>query len=109
MNLNFSTSTAPLAAQENDESPPKMLRIRYASEDRENSGTEKSLFYSDQLKGLLDGIINDEHIGEKERHEKLMRFKQCYPHIFELRFPNDSYVPPQFSMFDRFKSFIAGS
>ncbi|KAI6224185.1 hypothetical protein M3Y95_00856200 [Aphelenchoides besseyi] len=111
--LNESRNRAPLAFQddeEEDESPPKQLRIRYArSEEREHSTKENQMFWTNQLHNLLDGIIEDTHLNEKERHDKLMKFKHHYPHIFEKRFPNDSYNPPQLSLLDRFKNFIGPS
>ncbi|KAI6171856.1 hypothetical protein M3Y98_00908700 [Aphelenchoides besseyi] len=111
--LNESRNRAPLAFQddeEEDESPPKQLRIRYArSEEREHSTKENQMFWTNQLHNLLDGIIEDTHLNEKERHDKLMKFKHHYPHIFEKRYPNDSYIPPQLSLLDRFKNFIGPS
>ncbi|KAI6184789.1 DEP domain-containing 1A isoform X2 [Aphelenchoides bicaudatus] len=106
--MNISSTGAPLAGYDEDETPPKTLKIRYASADEncENDGANKSLFYGSQLTQLLEGIIKNQKLSDKERHDKIMHFKGCYPDIFELRFPNDSYVSPQFSMFDRLKSFI---
>jgi hypothetical protein len=69
------SSSAPLAAHDDDdETPPKTLRVRYASGDEncENNDANKSLFYSGQLTQLLDGIITNQRINERERHEKLM-------------------------------------
>lgn len=74
--MNASSSNAPLAAHDDEEeTPPKMLKVRYASGDEncENDGPTRSLFYQSQLKELLNGIINNQNINEKERHEKLMQ------------------------------------
>ncbi|KAI6220008.1 DEP domain-containing protein 1B, protein [Aphelenchoides fujianensis] len=107
--INDSTNRAPLAFQDDDEaeSPPKLLKLRYAqSDERENNGRTNAVLWAHELTNLLEEILNSPKFNEKEAPRE---FKECYPHIWEKRFPNNSYQPPQFSLFDRFKNFIGPS
>jgi hypothetical protein len=74
LSSSINSNNAPLASHEDDGTPPKMLRFRYSSGSENDSGN-KSLFYKNQLSDLLNGIINDSHISERDRHDKLMKVK----------------------------------
>ena len=66
-------NNAPLAVDDEEETPPKCIRYASRDDNCENDGVNKSLFYESQLSTLLSGIISDRHISEKERHDKLMK------------------------------------
>ncbi|CAB4033829.1 Hypothetical predicted protein, partial [Paramuricea clavata] len=41
------------------------------------------------LEDLLDSIVRDEKINEKERKKKLKQFQKTYPEIYFSRYPPD--------------------